>query len=111
MSFEIQELPDIIRVIVFLYLGKGHRLELPSLKRRIDKICAGHAHVEMNDLGRALKEMASEGLVLLQDGAVQLTERGIRLGEEWRKLLLNPFGTREFRKLSHHGGGSKQIPG
>jgi hypothetical protein len=88
LSFEIQELPDIIRVIVFLYLGKGHRLELPSLKRRIDKICAGHAHVEMNDLDRALKEMVSEGLVLLQDGAVQLTERGIRLGEEWRKLLL-----------------------
>jgi len=88
LSFEIQELPDIIRVIVLLNLGKGHRLELPSLKRRIDKICAGHVHVEMNDLDRALKEMASEGLVLIRDGAVQLTERGVRLGEEWRKLLL-----------------------
>jgi hypothetical protein len=42
----------------------------------------------MNDLDRTLKEMASEGLVLLQDGAVQLTDRGIRLGEEWRRLLL-----------------------
>lgn len=42
----------------------------------------------MNDLDRTLKEMASEGLVLPQDGTVQLTERGIRLGEEWRKLLL-----------------------
>jgi len=42
----------------------------------------------MNDLDRALNEMSSEGLVLLQDGAVQLSERGIRLGEEWRKLLL-----------------------
>ncbi len=89
MSFEIQELADIIRVIVLLSLRKGDRHEFLSLKRRIDKICAGpHVHVEMNDLDRALKEMVSEGLVLFQEGAVQLTDRGVRLGEEWRRLLL-----------------------
>jgi hypothetical protein len=83
LSFEIQELPDIMRVIVLLSLRKGDRHELLSLKRMIDKKSAGHAHVEMNDLDRTLKEMAPEGLVLLQDGAVQLTDRSIR-----RKLLL-----------------------
>jgi hypothetical protein len=88
LSFEIQELADIIRVIVLLSLRKGDRHELLSLKRLIEKKSAGHVHVEMNDLDRTLKEMASEGLVLLQDGAVQLTDRGTRLGEEWRRLLL-----------------------
>lgn len=88
MSFEVQELSDVIRVTVLLNLGGGHSLEIPSLKRRIDRICAGHLHVETNDLDRALKEMASEGLILIQAGAVQLTERGIWLGEEWRRLLL-----------------------
>ena len=88
MSFEIQELSDVIRVIVLLNLRRGHKLEILPLKRRIDRICAGHIHVETNDLHRALKEMASEGLILIQDGAVQLTERGIWLGEEWRRLLL-----------------------
>jgi hypothetical protein len=88
LSFEIQDLPDVIRVIVLLNLGRGYRVEIPPLKRRIDRICAGHVHVEMNDLDRALKEMALEGLILIQHGVVQLTERGVWLGEEWRRLLL-----------------------
>ena len=88
MSFEIQELPDVITIIILLDLGKDQKSGIPSLKRRIDKICVGHAHVEMNDLNEALKEMTSEGLITVQEGVVQLTERGAGLGKEWRKLLL-----------------------
>jgi len=88
LSLEIQELPDIIRVIVFLSLGKGAALQKPLLKRRIDRICAGYACVEMRDVDEALKEMTSEGLILSHDETVQLTERGVKLGGEWRSLLL-----------------------
>lgn len=88
MAFEIQELPDIIRVIVLLNLSKGTTLEEPALKHEIDKVCTGHICVEMSDVDHALKEMAVEGLVHYENGMVQLTEQGIRLGKEWRSLLL-----------------------
>ena len=88
MAFEIQELPDIIRVIVLLNLSKGTTLEEPALKHQIDKVCTGHVCVETSDVDRTLKEMATEGLVHYENGMVQLTEQGIRLGKEWRSLLL-----------------------
>jgi hypothetical protein len=88
LSFEIQELRDIIRVIVLVNLAKGARLQTSVLKSQIDKVCTGFACVEMNDLDEALKEMAAEGLILSQDGLVQLTEQGAKLGKEWASLLL-----------------------
>jgi len=87
LSFEIQELTDIIRVVVLLNLREG-AVHKDSLKRRIDKVCVGYACVEMSDLDIALKDMTSEGLVLSHDSMVQLTEQGIRLGREWQSLLL-----------------------
>ena len=87
MSFEIQELTDIIRVVVLLNLREG-AVQKASLKRRIDKVCVGYVCVEMSDLDRALKDMTSEGLILSHDSMVQLTEQGIRLGREWQSLLL-----------------------
>lgn len=43
----------------------------------------------MSDLDRALSEMSAEGLISLsQDGLVQPTEQGIKLGKEWESLLL-----------------------
>jgi hypothetical protein len=89
LSFEIQELPDIIRVIVLLNLKEGIMAQRPSLKKRIDKVCAGFACIEMVDLDRALDEMAAEGLISLrQDGIIEPTEQGGRLSEEWQSLLL-----------------------
>lgn len=88
MAFEIQELPDIIRVIVLLNLSKGTTLQKPALKHQIDKVCTGYVCVEMNDVDKALNEMASEGLIHYDNGMVQLTDQGIRLGKEWRSLLL-----------------------
>jgi len=88
LSFEIQELPDIIRVIVLLSLSKGSLLEKPLLKRRIDKYCAGYVCVETTDIDKALKEMTDEGLIIDEYEKVKLTERGLQLGQEWRNLLL-----------------------
>jgi len=88
LSLEIQELPDIIGVIVLLTLSKGTQLQKAVLKQRIDKICAGFTCVEISDLNRALMEMASEGLIIIENETVQLTEQGTKLGNEWKNLLL-----------------------
>jgi VIT1/CCC1 family predicted Fe2+/Mn2+ transporter len=88
LSFEIQELPDIIRVIVLLSFSEESILERSSLKHRIDNYCAGYFCVEMSDIDKTLKEMCREGLIADEDGKVRLTERGFHLGREWRNLLL-----------------------
>jgi coproporphyrinogen III oxidase-like Fe-S oxidoreductase len=88
VAFEIQELPDVIRIRVLLNLSKGTLVQKSVLKRRIDKVCAGFACVEMSELEKALKEMTLEGLITEAEDAVQLTEQGLRLGREWESLLL-----------------------
>jgi len=88
VSFAIEELPDVIRIIVLLNLSRGHRMHKTTLKQRIDKVCVSLACVDMNELEKALKEMAAEGLITEQDDTVQLTEHGLKLGKEWESLLL-----------------------
>ncbi|MGQ9565001.1 MAG: hypothetical protein ACUVT5_00445 [Candidatus Bathyarchaeales archaeon] len=88
MSFEIQELPDIIRVIILINLAKGRSLPKSVLKRQIDRICTRYVCVETSDFDKTLTEMMAEGLILIRDETVQLTDRGIKLGKEWRNLLL-----------------------
>jgi DNA-binding PadR family transcriptional regulator len=88
VSFEIQELPDVIRVIVLLNLSKGKRMSKSALKRRLDKVCVGYACVEMSELENALKEMVSEGLIVEHNSSVQLTQQGKKMGKEWESLLL-----------------------
>ena len=88
MSFAIEELPDVIRIMVLLNLSKGHRLQKTTLKRKIDKVCVSIACVDMGELEKALTEMASKGLIVEQDDTVQLTEEGLKLSKEWESLLL-----------------------
>lgn len=88
MGLGIEELPDVIRVIVLLNLNKGRRIHKSTLKRLIDRVCVSFACVEMNELEKALRIMASEGLITEQDDTVQLTEKGRKLGKEWESLLL-----------------------
>ncbi len=88
VSFEIQELPDVIRVVVLLNLAKGNKIRKTLIKRRLDKVCSNYTCIEMDDLEEALKEMASEGLITEHDGAVQLTKQGKRMAKEWESLLL-----------------------
>ncbi len=88
MSFEIQELPDVIRVIVLLNLSKGAKIKKSALKNGIDRVCVNYACIEMNELDKALKEMSAEGLIIEKDDMVQLTAQGQKLGKEWESLLL-----------------------
>jgi VIT1/CCC1 family predicted Fe2+/Mn2+ transporter len=88
VSFEIQELPDVIRVIVLLNLKKGARVKRSTLKNRIDRVCAAYACIEISELDKALKEMASEGLIAEREETVSLTAQGLRLKKEWESLLL-----------------------
>jgi DNA-binding HxlR family transcriptional regulator len=88
VSFEIQELPDVIRVIVLLNLSKGNRMRKSMLKHRIDKVCVSYTCIEMNELENALKEMTAEGLIKENNDTVQLTKQGVKLSKEWESLLL-----------------------
>jgi VIT1/CCC1 family predicted Fe2+/Mn2+ transporter len=88
LAFEIQELPDVIRVIVLLNLRKGHVVKKVTLKARIDRVCASYACIELTEMDKALKEMSQEGLITEKDDGVQLTAQGARLSKEWESLLL-----------------------
>lgn len=88
MSFEIQELPDVIKVVVLLNLRKKEKISKTLLKKRLDKVCTGHVCIEMNDLEKALMEMASEGLIINGEDNVRLTSQGLKLSKEWESLLL-----------------------
>ena len=88
MAFEIQELPDVIRVVVLLNLSKGVKIKKATLKHRIDRVCVNYACIEMNELDKALQEMATEGLIAEKGGVLQLTAQGQKLGKEWESLLL-----------------------
>ncbi len=88
MSFEIQELPDVIRVIILLNLSKGSKIPKNALKRRLDRVCASRVCIEMVDLEKTLQEMGSEELIVEGEDAVQLTEKGLKLSREWESLLL-----------------------
>jgi len=88
VAFEIQELPDVIRVIVLLNLSKGAKVKKMTLKNRIDRVCVNYACIEMDELDKALKEMTNEGLIAERESTVQLTPQGQKLGKEWESLLL-----------------------
>jgi hypothetical protein len=88
VSFEIQELLDVIRVIVLLNLTKGAKLKRSTLKHRIDRVCVDYTCIDIAELDKALKEMAVENLIEEKGEYVRLTPQGQRLGKEWERLLL-----------------------
>jgi len=88
LSFEIQELPDIIRVIVLLSFREEDNLTKSLLKKKVEGYLANSASIRMDDLDEALEEMVSEGLLVKENGIFKLTRRGVRLGKEWRNLLI-----------------------
>ena len=88
MAFEIQELPDVIRVIILLNLSKGKVVPKVTLKRNIDKVCSSLTCISISELNKTLAEMTSEKLILDNGDTVQLTDQGLKLGKEWKSLLL-----------------------
>jgi hypothetical protein len=88
VSFEIQELSDVIRVIVLLRIRSGTPVRKTLLKDRIDRRYARFVRVEDRDLDKALEDLASERLITMDGEIIQLTEQGSRLAGQWRSLLL-----------------------
>ncbi len=88
MAFEIQELPDVIRVIVLLNLSKGAKIKKTALKGKLDRVCVSYTCIEMTELDKTIKEMSNEGLIREEGEYVQLTTQGQKLGREWESLLL-----------------------
>ncbi|MCW4028325.1 MAG: hypothetical protein NWE92_01590 [Candidatus Bathyarchaeota archaeon] len=88
MAFEIQELPDVIRVIVLLNIRKGARVKKLTLKNRIDRVCSSYGCIDLAEFDKALKEMVAEGLITEKEDSVLLTTQGQRLSKEWESLLL-----------------------
>jgi hypothetical protein len=88
LAFEIQELPDVIRVIVLLNLSNRVKIKKSALKTMVDQVCLSYACIDMSELDKALKEMSTEGLLEEKGEFVQLTSQGQKLGKEWESLLL-----------------------
>lgn len=89
MSFEIQELPDVIKLITLLSLERKDYLTKPQFKKKVEKYLNNNTSIELNDLEEALEEMVSEGLVIDDDGKYVLTNEGFRLGNKWKSVLMN----------------------
>ncbi len=87
LSFEIQDLPDIIRIITFIRFRKKHVVSKGTIKVWIANVCTSHACVDDADIERTLKEMATENLVLIQGDQVSLTVQGTQLSKEWQKFF------------------------
>jgi hypothetical protein len=88
VGLEIQDLPDVIRIVVLLNLRKGAAMHKIALKRKIDKVCTSLACVDMIELQKTLKDMAAEGLIIDNGETVHLSEQGQKLSKEWQSLLL-----------------------
>jgi VIT1/CCC1 family predicted Fe2+/Mn2+ transporter/DNA-binding PadR family transcriptional regulator len=90
LSFEIQELSDVIRVIVLLRLRKESPMQKVKLKNRIDRRYSRFARIETSDMDKTLEELASERLITVDSDIIQLTAQGTNLAKQWRGLLLKP---------------------
>lgn len=89
MSFEIQNLPDVIKIITLLNLQKKRKATKKALKERLDHICASYTCLTPQDFDEALHEMEHEKLITVNEWSeVRLTERGILIGGEWENLFI-----------------------
>jgi VIT1/CCC1 family predicted Fe2+/Mn2+ transporter len=91
LSFEIQDLPDLIRIVTFIRLKKSEKVEKSTLKKWLDKICASRVCIDDADVDRTLHEMAQEGLVVIDGTWITLTSQGLKISKEWQKF----FGKKE----------------
>jgi VIT1/CCC1 family predicted Fe2+/Mn2+ transporter len=88
LSFEIQELPDVIKVVTLLELESKKSSTKNRLKDRLDHICGSDMCVEVADFDEALAEMTAEGLVNVDGETVTLTSSGEMLSGEWENLFV-----------------------
>jgi len=89
MSFEIQELPDVIKIITLLELQNNKRESRNILVSKLDQICGRDMCITHKEFDEAMTEMAAEGLVIVTpEGIVELTSSGLLLSGEWENLFV-----------------------
>ena len=89
MSFEIQELPDVIKIVTLLNLQEKKNASKRQLKENLDHVCGKDMRVEASDFNKALEDMVSEGLVTVSPkDEVSLTSSGELISGEWENLFV-----------------------
>jgi VIT1/CCC1 family predicted Fe2+/Mn2+ transporter len=89
LSFEIQELPDVIKIVTLLNLQQKKSAPKRQLKDNLDHVCGKDLCVETSDFDEALEDMVSEGLVTVsQKDEVALTSSGELISGEWENLFI-----------------------
>ncbi|OGD55328.1 hypothetical protein A3K78_06930 [Candidatus Bathyarchaeota archaeon RBG_13_52_12] len=89
MSFEIQELPDVIKIVTLLELQDKKSAPSQRLRERLDHICGRDTCIDASEFDEALTEMTAEGLVTVDEvGVVELTSSGVLLSGEWENLFV-----------------------
>ncbi|NMC07179.1 MAG: hypothetical protein GYA24_18325 [Candidatus Lokiarchaeota archaeon] len=90
ISFELQDLPDIIRTIILVNFKKARtgKLKKSSIKTLIGKMCSNLSCLTQDDIDRTLKEMVQEGLIIVDKEIVCITGKGKMLAGEWHNFLM-----------------------
>jgi VIT1/CCC1 family predicted Fe2+/Mn2+ transporter len=89
LSFEIQELPDVIKIVTLLELQEKKRGSKKSLVERLDRICGRDMCITPSEFDEAISEMTDEGLVVVTpEDIVELTNSGVLLSGEWENLFI-----------------------
>ncbi|ABL78637.1 hypothetical protein [Thermofilum pendens] len=88
MSFEVQDLYDVIKISILLALEDDPRLRLDELESRLRELYGNEVGLDPAEIRKALSELSGEGLVVCKDGVLELTEAGLKISEDWRNLLL-----------------------
>jgi len=88
MSFEVQDLYDVIKIVTLLILRRESEIKIGRLKGMIEGMCGQKMCVDWSDLNRALSELSSEGLVTFKGEVVELTRAGLEVSEDWASVLL-----------------------
>ncbi len=89
MSFEIQELLDVIKIVTLLELQQKKTATKESLTKRLDHICGQDMCITPVEFEEAMLELIDEGLVMVStDWQVSLTGSGAMLSGEWENLFV-----------------------
>jgi VIT1/CCC1 family predicted Fe2+/Mn2+ transporter len=89
LSFEIQELPDVIKIVTLLDLQEKKRDSKKHIAERLNRICGKDMCITVVEFDEALAEMVEEGLITIDSkGVIELTSSGVLLSGEWENLFV-----------------------
>ena len=87
LTFEANELQDIMRILVLINFKKSCECTTETLKTRMQKFLGCYSCIEGSDFDNSLRALSNEGLISFSEQRVQLTDRGERLSKELQSLF------------------------